>query len=122
MQEVVKRIVVELQARGYRTWFGARDGSSPARCLCPLSWCGWRGSPHRPHSSDSCASACASDLDNMKGSTVDAMSAAIDNAEVMLSCVSLAYKESASKQRQQQVLSAYAFKHVADYQCARLTL
>jgi hypothetical protein len=35
------------------------------------------------------------DLDNMKGSTVDAMSDAVDNAEVMLSCISLAYKESA---------------------------
>jgi hypothetical protein len=32
----------------------------------------------------------------MKGSTVDAMSDAVDNAEVMLSCISLAYKESAS--------------------------
>ena len=38
-----------------------------------------------------------SDLDNMKGSTVDAMSAAVDGAEVMLFCVSQAYKESASK-------------------------
>ena len=32
----------------------------------------------------------------MKGSTVDAMSDAVDNAEVMLFCVSLAYKESAN--------------------------
>ena len=37
------------------------------------------------------------DLDNMKGSTVDSMSDAIDNAECMLSCISLRYKESASK-------------------------
>ena len=29
---------------------------------------------------------------SMKGSTVDAMSDAVDNAEVMLFCVSLAYK------------------------------
>ena len=36
------------------------------------------------------------DLDNMKGSTVDAMSDAIDSAEVMLGCISLAYKESAN--------------------------
>ena len=28
----------------------------------------------------------------MKGSTVDAMSDAVDNAELMLSCISLAYK------------------------------
>ena len=42
---------------------------------------------------------CGSDIDNMKGSTVDAMSDAVDNAEVMLSCISLAYKESASKFR-----------------------
>jgi hypothetical protein len=32
----------------------------------------------------------------MKGSTVDAMSAAVDDAEVMLSCISLAYKESSN--------------------------
>eukprot|EP01050_Picozoa_sp_SAG11_P016783 SAG11_NODE_2332_length_3506_cov_2.301732_2_plen_40_part_00 len=35
----------------------------------------------------------------MKGSTVDAMSSAVDNAEVMLSCISLKYKESASAYR-----------------------
>ena len=40
------------------------------------------------------------DLDNMKGSTVDAMSAAIDNAAVMVFCISLAYKESSSEHRQ----------------------
>lgn len=39
------------------------------------------------------------DLDDMKGSTVDAMSVAVENAEVMLSCISLAYKESASEHR-----------------------
>ena len=33
----------------------------------------------------------------MKGSTVDAMSAAIDNAAVMVFCISLAYKESSSE-------------------------
>ena len=33
---------------------------------------------------------------SMKGSTVDAMSDAVDNAEVMLFCVSLEYKESAN--------------------------
>eukprot|EP01052_Picozoa_sp_SAG31_P038851 SAG31_NODE_5268_length_2641_cov_1.748230_3_plen_138_part_00 len=58
VQEVVRRIVSELQARGFRTWF---------------------------------------DLEDMKGSTVDSMSDAVDNADVMLSCISLAYKESASK-------------------------
>lgn len=58
VQEVVRRLVNELQARGFRTWF---------------------------------------DLDNMKGSIVDSMSDAVDNADVMLSCISLAYKESASK-------------------------
>ena len=42
------------------------------------------------------ACVCGSDLDNMKGSTVDAMSDAVDNAVVMLSCISLAYKESAN--------------------------
>ena len=34
------------------------------------------------------------DLYHMKGSTMDAMSDAVDEAEVMLYCVSLAYKES----------------------------
>jgi hypothetical protein len=32
----------------------------------------------------------------MKGSTVDSMSLAVDTAEVMLSCISLAYKESSN--------------------------
>ena len=36
----------------------------------------------------------------MKGSTVDAMSAAIDNAAVMVFCISLAYKESSSEHTQ----------------------
>eukprot|EP01050_Picozoa_sp_SAG11_P016557 SAG11_NODE_2274_length_3591_cov_3.168671_2_plen_76_part_00 len=36
-------------------------------------------------------------MDNMKGSTIDAMSLAIDNAAVMLFCISLAYKESSSE-------------------------
>ena len=31
VQAVVRCIVSELQARGYRTWFGARDASTPAR-------------------------------------------------------------------------------------------
>ena len=39
------------------------------------------------------------DLDDMKGSTVDGMSDAVDHAEAMLSCISLAYKESASEGR-----------------------
>ena len=39
---------------------------------------------------------CQFDLDNMKGSTMDAMSLAVDNAAVMISCISLAYKESAN--------------------------
>ena len=36
------------------------------------------------------------DLTNMKGSTMDAMSEAIEGADVMLYGVSLAYKESAN--------------------------
>ena len=38
----------------------------------------------------------AADLHNMKGAVVDAMAVAIDGAAVMLSCLSLAYKESAN--------------------------
>eukprot|EP01051_Picozoa_sp_SAG22_P016103 SAG22_NODE_2212_length_2831_cov_2.290996_1_plen_646_part_10 len=56
VQDVARRIVDELQARGYTTWF---------------------------------------DLDNLQGSTVDGMSEAVDNASVMLSCISAKYKESA---------------------------
>ena len=36
------------------------------------------------------------DIDHMKGNTVDAMSDAVDGAEVVLFGVSLAYKESAN--------------------------
>jgi hypothetical protein len=50
-QQVVKRIVGELKARSYHTWF---------------------------------------DLDNLKGSTLDGMSDAVDNAAVLLICISLA--------------------------------
>jgi hypothetical protein len=39
---------------------------------------------------------------------MDAMSDAVDNAEVMLSCISLAYKESASKLRSTFVVHAAA--------------
>jgi hypothetical protein len=53
-----------------------------------------------------------SDLDNMKGSTVDAMSDAVDNAEVMLSCISLAYKESASKLRARAAVVRARFSHL----------
>lgn len=53
----MKRIVNELQVRGYITWF---------------------------------------DLHNMKGSTVDSMSEAVENSAVMLSCISRAYKESSN--------------------------
>jgi len=90
----MRRIVNELQVRGYRTWF---------------------------------------DLDNMKGSTVDAMSGkytrnpavacdesifsdrllaitdAVDNAVVMLSGISLAYKESASKHTYLSAVMMHAF-------------
>ena len=38
----------------------------------------------------------AADLQDMKGRTVDSMSLAVDTAEVMLSCISLAYKESSN--------------------------
>ena len=56
-QDVVTKIVGELQARGYEVWF---------------------------------------DLERMKGSVMDAMSEAIEGAEVMLYGVSEPYKESAN--------------------------
>ena len=39
----------------------------------------------------------------MKGSTVDAMSEAVEEAALMLSCISLKYKESASECHSQQL-------------------
>ena len=45
---------------------------------------------------DLAMSFCA-DIENMKGSTIDSMSEAVDNAAVMLFCCTLAYKESASE-------------------------
>ena len=44
------------------------------------------------------------DLTNMKGSTMDAMSDAIEGADVMLYGVSLQYKESANVRRQAKQL------------------
>ena len=58
-----------------------------------------------------------SDLDNMKGSTVDAMSDAVDNAEVMLSCISLAYKESASEDPHQSMLCGSSASAVDVWEC-----
>ena len=76
----------ELQVRGYRTWFGARS----ARLTTASA-------DHRARLSDAVCACLRADLDNLKGSTVDALSDAVENAEVMLSCISLAYKESASE-------------------------
>ncbi len=79
VQACVKRVVAELQQRGYRMWFDLQDmkGAFCFSCICLLSM--------------------ASSVCIFVGSTVDAMSEAVDNAAVMLSCISLAYKESASK-------------------------
>ena len=74
-QKTIKRVVASLQTRGYVVWFGARLYSQVI--LVPLIM-----------------TAVVADLERMKGSVVDAMSDAIDNAEVMLYAVSEAYKES----------------------------
>jgi hypothetical protein len=37
VQEVVSRVVHELKARGYRTWFGAHNGSPAARTMMPVN-------------------------------------------------------------------------------------
>jgi hypothetical protein len=50
------------------------------------------------------------------GSTVDAMSDAVDNAEVMLSCISLQYKESASE-IDAQWSRACPYIHIYDIVC-----
>ena len=55
------------------------------------------------------------DLTNMKGSTMDAMSDAIEGAEVMLYGVSLQYKESANVRRQAKQLFMW---HLSDMVCS----
>lgn len=157
VQDVVRRIVKELQFRSYQTWFGAHNMN--------LS-CSLRAVQANEHFATALvALQCVClfsglvstlDLENMKGSTVspscenpifkvsllrnsgyfrsifldrinkesnaairlkseicldifvsqvDAMSDAVDNAEVMLSCISLAYKESASTDPQPMMIS-----------------
>ena len=54
----------------------------------------------------------------MKGSTVDAMSDAVDNAAVMLSCLSLAYKESANCRLEAQ----YGHQQEVDSEFRKLAL
>ena len=49
------------------------------------------------------------DLTNMKGSTMDAMSDAIEGADVMLYGVSLAYKESANCRLEASGVSIFQF-------------
>ena len=94
VQEVAKRVVNELQVRGYRTWFGTRTMTSTLTMMIISEMATSSSQPRADTRLDRGA-----DLDNMKGSTVDAMSGAVDNAEVMLSCISLKYKESASAYR-----------------------
>ena len=56
------------------------------------------------------------DLTNMKGSTMDAMSDAIEGADVMLYGVSLQYKESANVRRQAKQLSS--LWHLSNMVCS----
>jgi hypothetical protein len=75
--------------------------------LCGLVWCAVRRRIHaltprlvdRLRLSPRPLSACRADLDCMKGSTMDAMSEAVDVAEVMLFGVSAAYKVRPDRQR-----------------------
>ena len=80
VQETVQRIVHELQRREYLVWFDLDVRVMLSRCVCVVAVSLIRNASHQ----------------NMKGNTVDAMSDAIDSAEVVLFGVSLKYKESAN--------------------------
>ena len=86
-QATVKRINESLIERGYVTWFDLTNmkGNTPAlaaACVA-LICCNAADWPGTPTGGDA-------------GSTMDAMSDAIEGADVMLYGVSLAYKESAN--------------------------
>ena len=103
-QAVIKMLHRSLTTRGYATWF---DGVRPL--ICQL----WRKLYDCPSWLDSAAYMCA--VINMKGSTMDAMSDAIEGAAVMLYGISKAYKESVNVSTQ----SPYSTRVVLPY---RLTL
>ena len=83
-QVTITRIVRSLQSRGYRLWFDL----DVSHCRPSLS------AECSAESSEPAAAPLELQWQCMKGSTVDAMSDAVDNAAVMLFCVSLPYKES----------------------------
>ena len=80
-QATMARLNASLIARGYVTWFDLTNMKGPS------------GSEHI-HSPQ--MSLCRLDLVLCSGSTMDAMSDAIEGAAVMLYGVSLKYKESAN--------------------------
>ena len=81
-QAVTQRLNISLQGRGYLTWF---DLTNMKGALY-----GWFGA-----SGGFCAKPGAC-MTRIAGSTMDAMSDAIEGADVMLYGVSLQYKESAN--------------------------
>ena len=108
VQDVAKRIVNELQIHGYRTWFDLQNmkGSTVSHCAPP---------PPITTTKSRKTGLCSFQHLDVRGlllvvvpfcllllckynamQQVDAMSEAVDNAEVMLSCITLAYKESAN--------------------------
>ena len=86
-QAVIERLNISLQCRGYLTWFdltnmkGARLADNPVRLV--------RRSSRLAAKPGVC-------MTRIAGSTMDAMSDAIEGADVMLYGVSLQYKESAN--------------------------
>lgn len=101
----MKRIVNDLQCKGYVTWFDLHNMkvscSSPCNvallllCSAVVFAC-VHVSVFLLFLTQSVCARLSSLVAWRQGSTVDAMSDAVDNAEIMLSCISLAYKESAN--------------------------
>jgi hypothetical protein len=96
----VKRIVNDLQCKGYVTWFDLHN--MKVRCIASFILCSAvisacvHVSMFLLFLTQSVCARLSSLVAWRQGSTVDAMSDAVDNAEIMLSCISLAYKESAN--------------------------
>jgi hypothetical protein len=97
----VKRIVNDLQCKGYVTWFDLHNMKVSCNvallllCSAVVFAC-VHVSVFLLFLTQSVCARLSSLVAWRQGSTVDAMSDAVDNAEIMLSCIGLAYKESAN--------------------------
>ena len=83
-QPIVRRLNDSLKAHGYLVWLDSKCSAAPFLRL-------GLGPLRQPQKEAACCT-----VEQMKGSIMDAMSDAIEGAEVMLYGVSLPYKESAN--------------------------